>query len=468
MIDRLWQRGRAVIAALLVFCALSATVAQAGDSLIWHSDSDRVDAEIAAWSLSRLLENIAAATGWRIYVEPETKHTVSTKFKHKIPGDALRLLLGDLSFALVPQSEGAPKLFVFRTSVQEATQLVQAKKEPEEAKPIPNELVVTLKPGADIDELARQLGAKVTGRIDKLRTYRLEFEDEEAARRARERLSANDDVESVDFNYPVFRPPAAQSLTFSSAGPLSLRPKAIGGGDQLIIGLIDTAVQRQGTALDDFLLSGISLAGEATSNDLYPSHGSAMFETILRGLQSALDGDDGSRVRVLPVDIYGNKASSSTFDVALGIYEAINRGATIINLSLSSAGGGSVLHDVIQSGREQGVRFFAAAGNEPVPAPQFPAAYPEVIAVTAGDRSGNIAPYANYGEFVDLIAPGSSLVIHNGRPFLIMGTSAATAYASGLAAGLADGSQRSLTEVEALILKALAVKRSSTGASTPK
>src|SRR5882757_5175941 len=89
----------------------------------------------------------AAAAGWKVFVEPGTTHTVSAKFKNLPPGEALRLLLGDLNFALIPETNASPKLFVFRTSQGNATQLVRAPKSGNgRGKIIPNELIVTLKP----------------------------------------------------------------------------------------------------------------------------------------------------------------------------------------------------------------------------------------------------------------------------------------------------------------------------------
>ena len=79
-------------------------------------------------------------------------------------------------------------------------------------------------------------------------------------------------------------------------------------------------------------------------------------------------------------------------------------------------------------------------------------AYPEVIAVTAGTRQGVIAPYANYGSFVDVIAPGSAIVNFNGQSWLVTGTSASTAYASGAAAALLEKDGKlSAAQIEAQI-----------------
>jgi thermitase len=86
----------------------------------------------------------------------------------------------------------------------------------------------------------------------------------------------------------------------------------------------------------------------------------------------------------------------------------------------------------------QGVLFVGAAGNQPVTTPSYPAAYPEVLATTAGDRSGRIASYANRGEFVDVIAPGTGLVHLGNQTFVGSGTSYSAAYVTGIAAGLGE------------------------------
>ena len=58
----------------------------------------------------------------------------------------------------------------------------------------------------------------------------------------------------------------------------------------------------------------------------------------------------------------------------------------------------------------------------------------------AATYNGEIAPYANRGEFVDVKAPDRSRVIFNGQNYLSTGTSTATAFVSGNAAArLATG-----------------------------
>ena len=82
------------------------------------------------------------------------------------------------------------------------------------------------------------------------------------------------------------------------------------------------------------------------------------------------------------------------------------------------------------------ILVFASAGNSPTTDPTYPAANPNTIAVTAADWQGNIASYANRGNFVDVKAPGTSRVYYNGQAYMSTGTSTATAFISGQAAAL--------------------------------
>ena len=56
----------------------------------------------------------------------------------------------------------------------------------------------------DIETLARQLGAKIKGKIDGLDIYQLEFENESDAAKASAQLEQNDGVASVDSNFTMF------------------------------------------------------------------------------------------------------------------------------------------------------------------------------------------------------------------------------------------------------------------------
>jgi hypothetical protein len=435
--------------------ALATHPVAAAEALQWHTN--RVSADINSGDLYQLLEKVAALTGWNIYVEPGLSHKVSAKFKDLTPGEALHMLLGDVNFALVPQTNSNPRLFVFRTTMRNATRLVRPAVPADigKARIIPNELIVRLKPGAKIDEIAKLLGAKVIGRIDSLNAYRLQFEDAASAEAARAQLASNPDVASVDSNFGLDRPAGPQLSGSVGAPPIDLQLKPPPANGRIVVGVLDTAMQPLCGDLNKFLLKPISVAGEAQLAAGEPSHGTAMAETLLRSVQTVTKGS--TAVQILPVDVYGPNASTSTFDVANGVVQAVNGGARIINMSLGSQGDSEFLHSVLQDVKKQNIPVFAAAGNEPVTTPFYPAAYPEVTAVTAVDQ-GQVASYANRGSFVSLGAPGTSIVCYSGADFFVVGTSAASAYASGFAAGYMDSTGNNASQMQSFMQSSFGVQ----------
>src|ERR1051325_7506331 len=98
---RKFVRLASALTALALFFSL-AGLAHAADTLHWDTDQNRVTADIHSVELLRVLEGIAKLTGWHVYLETNTTRVVSTKFQDLPPGDALRLLLGNLNFAVVP------------------------------------------------------------------------------------------------------------------------------------------------------------------------------------------------------------------------------------------------------------------------------------------------------------------------------------------------------------------------------
>ena len=456
-----YQRLRLAVLAVFgtILCFGAVGRARAVDTLVWHQQQG-VDADIRTWDVSQLLEHVAVATGWQVYLDPGANRTVSAKFSALPPNEALRALLGDLNFLIVSGSNGVPNLYVFRTSRAQATRRIVAQpKGP--AKPIPNQLVVVMKPGSNgkIDDLARALGAKIIGRMDGQNAYLLEFDNDAATQAAHDQLVNNPDVAAVDYNYPVDSLPVPMSSSAGAAN-LQLNPKSNDGNCPLVIGLVDTPVQPLSSNLAPFIDPAIQVAGTSTIPATQLTHGTAMAETILRAVQAKTGGS--TSVKILPVNVFGNSETTSTFDIANGVAQAVNGGASILNLSLGSTGNSQVLQNVIAQAVQQGIPIFAAAGNEPVTTPTYPAAYPGVTAVTASDPSGGIASYANRGSFVSMIAPGDNVVSFDGQNYLVEGTSTSTALVSGMAAGLADSTHECPDQVQSLL------KKNSTTIPAPK
>lgn len=440
-------RSALLLLGLAWLCLAAVLPTCAEDSLTWDALRGRVDADIRSWELRQLLDSIAAQSGWDIFVQPDAKQPVSAKFKNHSPGEALKKLLTELNFALLTPTNQVPRLYVFRTKRDEATQKISPPVR-KQSQALGNEVIALLKSGADAKQLASTVGGSIKGKI--ANAYRLVFDSEADAKAARQSLADMDQVLSLDSNFPIDRPRLSEVPAPAAPLPFSLRPTLGPDGGMVIVAAIDTAMQRDGTQLASFLLTPISIAGDAELSTTQPTHGTSMAENILRSI-AANQSANSTPVRILPVDVYGNSETTTTFDIANGISQAVKNGARIINLSLGSEGDSTLLHTIIKNSADQGVIFFAAAGNKPTTAPFYPAAYSEVTAVTAGERNGTLATYANRGAFVDVVAPGTSLVQFNHQGWVVTGTSSSAAAATGFAASLVANDGKTAPEAQALV-----------------
>lgn len=402
--------------------------------LTWRAAADSVDADIERQPLSRVLATLARQTGWQVFREPGPDRLVSTAFRRLAPREALPRLLGDLNHALVRGTNGTTRLLVYRTEAGTATLAVDAEAEGA----IRHQLVVRLQDGVDAAALARSLGATLKGSLDGMNIHLLEFKDPAAAAEARKKLAGNPEVAGVEYNHRYRSPESSETTTWNAAlagaGQLQLRPARL-DGHRLLVGLIDTEVQPLGARFDAFLAARESVVpGQGPAHEL--RHGTSMYASLLKAAEVALGPDAAAGFGVVSVNVYGDRESTSSFDVARGIIRAVDKGAGIIPLSLGSREDSAFLHEVIRRYQDQGVLFLGAAGNEPVATPNYPAAFPEVLAVSAGRPDGAFAPYANRGGFVDLMLPGTSVVPFDGDYWRVTGTSVATARAGGVAAAL--------------------------------
>lgn len=93
-----------------------------------------------------------------------------------------------------------------------------------------------------------------------------------------------------------------------------------------------------------------------------------------------------------------------------GIKYAADKGAKIINCSWGSKGGGDFGRDVIEYVMNKGCLVIAAAGNSGTETPEYPAAYPGVLAIANTENDDIKASSSSYGDYVTLSAPGGSIL----------------------------------------------------------
>jgi subtilisin family serine protease len=122
-------------------------------------------------------------------------------------------------------------------------------------------------------------------------------------------------------------------------------------------------------------------------------------------------------------------------DIAPAIMYAVDNGANIINMSF----GGSVsstIKNAIDYAYSGDVTSIAAAGNENYSYKTYPAAYDEVIAVSATGHNDSKASFSNYGSWIDVAAPGVNIysTLFDDTYASWSGTSMAAPHACGVAA----------------------------------
>jgi subtilisin family serine protease len=143
----------------------------------------------------------------------------------------------------------------------------------------------------------------------------------------------------------------------------------------------------------------------------------------------------GARVMVLRGLDNGGTGLEST--LAPAIMYATDKGADVINASWGGLGVSTVLQNAIDYAHSHGVVFVAAAGNDNVDASLFyPANAPRAITVSACNQNGSTTTFSNFGNRVDVAAPGVgilSLAPSNGFA-TFDGTSMAAPHVSGTVA----------------------------------
>lgn len=137
------------------------------------------------------------------------------------------------------------------------------------------------------------------------------------------------------------------------------------------------------------------------------------------------------------------------------VYATIN-GANVINMSWGGSGSSTTAQNIITWSNAQGCLLIAAAGNDNVSSIFYPAGYTEVIAVASTTTNDAKSSFSNYGSWIDVSSPGSSIYstipASNGYAYKD-GTSMASPLVAGLA-GLVWSVNPSLTnnDVKSCIL----------------
>ena len=141
-------------------------------------------------------------------------------------------------------------------------------------------------------------------------------------------------------------------------------------------------------------------------------------------------------VQIMPVKVLNDQGFGTMSDVARGIIWAADNGAHVLSLSLGGNAGTQQLADAVNYAWNRGCLVVAAAGNNGVPAPFYPAYYENALAVAASDPNDRLTDFSQYGAWVDIAAPGSNILstVPGNSYWRWSGTSMACPHVAGAAA----------------------------------
>jgi hypothetical protein len=236
----------------------------------------------------------------------------------------------------------------------------------------------------------------------------------------------------------VARAQGVRQATIGGCGPERCYGPGIIGWQQKLrtcakdarIGVIDTSADVRHPALKgrriefgDFLPKGVEPAAGA--------HGTGVL-TILAG-----DPNSGTPglipdAHFFAANVYRSDEGGQPVADTLTLLKAIDWMAAsrvaVVNMSLSGPDD-KLLERAIADLSARGVVFVAAAGNGgPGAPPSYPAAYADVVAVTAVDKNLRGYIHANHGEYIDIAAPGVG--IWTALPNALEGYQSGTSFAA--------------------------------------
>ncbi|WP_410768009.1 S8 family peptidase [Fontibacillus sp. BL9] len=209
------------------------------------------------------------------------------------------------------------------------------------------------------------------------------------------------------------------------------------GSDDVIVAVVDTGVDLSHPDLKGRLLEGYNVVspGDEPLDDV--GHGTHVAGIISANVNNS-EGIAGMMWggKILPVKALDSTGSGTTYSVAQGIIWATDHGAKVINMSLGNYADAQFLHEAIKYAYDRDVVLIAATGNDNTERPGYPAAYPEVLSVSATDYHLQRASFSNYGDYVDVMAPGESIAstYPDNQYAALSGTSMASPHVSALAA----------------------------------
>lgn len=208
-----------------------------------------------------------------------------------------------------------------------------------------------------------------------------------------------------------------------------------GGAPTITIAIADTGVRASHPDLLGAVLPGWDFVNNDADADDDNGHGTAVAGVAAaRGNNSVDVAGVCWTCSILPVKVLDSAGNGWVSHIADGVVYAADRGAAVINLSLSSTEPSQYLDSAVAYARSKGVVVVAAAGNSGATTLNYPAASPGVLGVAGSDQHDRRYSWSNHGSWVSVAAPGCQRTLKLSGSGDVCGTSLAAPAVAGVAA----------------------------------
>lgn len=326
---------------------------------------------------------------------------------------------------------------------------------------VPDELIVQAKSGVakgKIDEILCAQGANTLHEIGPIRIRQIRVPDR-ALDKVKAALERNPHMSFVENNYYAAGGMEPNDVKYSQQWYLPKISAPLGweictGAQSIPIAIIDSGIDPIHPDLVGKILPGYNfLQDNADTRDVL-GHGTAVAGTAA-ALSNNLEGITGVAWAnpIMPLVVLNSENWATYYDIARAVVFAADQGVRIMNISIGGSSSSTTLQNAIDYAWNKGAMVFACAHNYSTSTPYYPAACTHAVAVSATDAADNRASFSNYGNWIDVAAPGVSILTttRGGGYGSWSGTSFSSPIAAGLAA-LITSVNPSLTNYEILEL----------------
>jgi len=209
------------------------------------------------------------------------------------------------------------------------------------------------------------------------------------------------------------------------------------GDRSVLVAVVDTGIDYNHP---DLARNYVPLGYDWVNNDPDPmddnGHGTHCAGVIAAVVNNSIGISGLAQVRVLAEKGLDESGVGTSSNLANAIIHAVDQRADIISCSWGSDAKSTLLHEAVQYAYDHGVLVIAAAGNDANDTENYPAAYDEVVAVTATDQNDDPASFTSFGNWVEVAAPGVNIysTFLDDSYAYMSGTSMSAPHVSGVAA----------------------------------